>query len=42
MRSPSEMDAPSEIFFLFDTIPVYLPCLSKLTDLIGRFYCIVM
>ena len=36
MRSPSEMDAPSELFFfLFGTIPECLLYLSRLTDLFG-------
>ena len=36
MRSPSEMDAPSEMFFfLFDTIPEGLLYFSGLVDLIG-------
>ena len=36
MRSPSEMDAPSEMFFfLFDTIPECLLYLSRFVDLIG-------
>ena len=36
MRSPSEMDASSEMFFfLFDKIPGCLLYLSRLTDLIG-------
>ena len=36
MRSLSDMDAPSEMFFfLFDMIPGCLLHLSRLTDLIG-------
>ena len=35
MRSPSEMDAPSEMFFLFDMIRTFLLYMSRLTDLIG-------
>ena len=36
MRRPREMDVPSEMFFfLFDTIPEYLPYLSRFADLIG-------
>ena len=37
LRSPSEMDAPSEMFFfLFDTIPgCLLDYLNRLTDVIG-------
>ena len=36
MRSPSEMNALSEMFFfLFDTIRTCLLYMSRLTDLIG-------
>ena len=36
MRSPSEMVAPSKMFFfLFDTIPECLLYLSRFSDLIG-------
>ena len=36
MRSPSKIDAPSEMFFfLFDAFPGCSLYLSRLTDLIG-------